>query len=228
MLKNISGFQIEINRKKIKNLYLSVLKDGKIRLSVPNRVPDSVIEQFVISKSEWIVEKQKQISERIDKPVHKFADGENLFVFGEEHRLCVKGGSRDGVICENGKIILTLKNNADLKKREEIINKYYREILKIKIDEYLPKWEEITQLYSDSWQIKNMKTRWGTCNISTKKIWLNLQLAKFPIECLEYVILHELAHLAVSNHGPEFCTILDKFMPDWRGVRKRLNEEQCR
>ena len=97
-------------------------------------------------------------------------------------------------------------------------------MLKEKIELYLPKWEQITVLYCDSWQTKYMTTRWGTCNTATKKIWFNLQLAKKPVECLEYVMLHELAHLKVRNHGKDFVAILDKYMPYWRETRKLLNE----
>lgn len=92
------------------------------------------------------------------------------------------------------------------------------------IAKYLPKWEKTTGLYCSSWQSKYMTTKWGTCNPTSKKIWLNIQLAKKPIECLEYVILHELAHLKVHNHGPEFTVILDQYMPYWRDHRRRLND----
>lgn len=224
MYKEISGFQVEIVRKKIKNIYLYILPDGKIRVSAPTRAPDFLVEEFVTSKANWIEKQQKKISEHIVKPTHEYIDGETLYLFGEKHILCVKEGKRNCVLCEDKKIILTIKPNIDLQHREAVINEFYREELKEKITEYFPKWEKITGLYG-SWQIKNMKTRWGTCNIAAKKIWLNLQLAKMPIECLEYVILHELAHLAVSNHGPQFCAILDKFMPNWRSIKKRLNEE---
>ena len=99
-----------------------------------------------------------------------------------------------------------------------------RMLLKEKIEIYLPKWENITGLHCDSWQTKYMTTRWGTCNTNSRKIWFNLQLAKKPIECLEYVILHELAHLKIKGHNKEFVALLDKYMPYWRDTRKLLNE----
>jgi len=96
-------------------------------------------------------------------------------------------------------------------------------VLKEKIALYLPKWEKATNLYCDSWQTKYMTTRWGTCNTDTKKIWFNLQLAKKPIECLEYVILHELAHLKEKTHNSDFVAILNAYMPNWREIKKKLN-----
>lgn len=119
---------------------------------------------------------------------------------------------------------MTVRKESTAKQRQAYVNEWYRVLLKEKIELYLPKWEQITGLYCDSWQTKYMTTRWGTCNTATKKIWFNLQLAKKPVECLEYVMLHELAHLKVRNHGKDFIAILDKYMPYWRETRKLLNE----
>ena len=102
---------------------------------------------------------------------------------------------------------------------------WYRALLKAEVEKHLPKLEKITGLYCSSWQSKYMTTRWGTCNTNTRKIWLNLQLAKKPIECLEYVILHELAHLKVRNHGAEFIAILDQHMSYWRDLKKQATDQ---
>lgn len=99
-------------------------------------------------------------------------------------------------------------------------------MLKEKIEIYLPKWESITGLHCDSWQTKYMTTRWGTCNTNTRKIWLNLQLAKKPTECLEYVILHELTHLKIRNHSKDFVAIMDHYMPYWRDIKQKLNDSK--
>ena len=104
------------------------------------------------------------------------------------------------------------------------MNEWYRELLKAEIEKRLPKWESISGLHCSGWQTKYMTTRWGTCNTKTKKIWINLQLAKKPYDCLDYVLLHELAHLRVKDHGAEFVAIMDEFMPYWREVKKALND----
>jgi len=98
------------------------------------------------------------------------------------------------------------------------------EQLQLDIAELLPKWEKITGLSCWTWRIRKMKTRWGSCNVKTKKIWFNLYLAQTSKRCLEYIILHELLHLKVANHGKEFKDNMDKYMPDWRVVRKELNQ----
>ena len=96
-------------------------------------------------------------------------------------------------------------------------------ILKKEIERLLPKWEKITGLYCDLWQTKYMTTRWGTCNVNKRRLWFNLQLVQKPIECLEYVILHELLHLVDPTHGPRFVWCMDLYMKNWRAVRKELN-----
>lgn len=132
-----------------------------------------------------------------------------------------KGNS---VALNGNEAVLTVRKESTAKQREAFVNEWYRSLLKEKIEIYLPKWEKITGLYCDSWQTKYMTTRWGTCNTNTRKIWLNLQLAKKPMECLEYVILHELTHLKVRNHGKDFIAIMDQYMPYWRETKKLLNE----
>lgn len=124
------------------------------------------------------------------------------------------------------KAILTVRKESSPKQRESFVNEWYRNLLKQEVAKYLPKWEKTTGLYCSSWQSKYMTTKWGTCNTNTQKIWLNLQLAKKPIESLEYVILHELAHLKVKNHGPEFVAVLDQYMPQWQERKRLLNESK--
>lgn len=122
--------------------------------------------------------------------------------------------------------LLTVRKESTAKQRENFVNEWYREHLKSEIAKLLPKWERITGLKCSSWQTKYMTTRWGTCNAQTKKIWINLQLAKKPVACLEYVILHELAHTQVRNHGSDFIAIMDQYMPYWRDVKKKLNDSK--
>ena len=107
----------------------------------------------------------------------------------------------------------------------ENLKEWYRPILKAKIAELLPALEAQTGLYCSEWRVKDMKNRWGSCNITKKRIWLNLKLVQYPPECLEYVILHELIHLKVPNHSADFYAELDQYMPDWQMRRKILNRK---
>ena len=222
----IGGIPVEIQRKNIKNLHLYVLPpDGRVRISVPLRLSEKSIAEFIGSRLGWIRIQQAKLAERPHPPVPTYVSGETLFLFGSPYTLYVEYGSgKRTVIRDGGNVILTVRENSTAEKREAVVNEWYRSLLKERVGILLPEWEAVTGLYCDSWQIKNMKTRWGTCNTQTRKIWLNLQLAKKPAGCLDYVILHELAHLKVPNHGKAFEALLDRYMPDWRDRRKILND----
>lgn len=222
----ISGIKIEIQKKNIKNLHLSVLPpDGKVRVSAPIHLSDESITMFVRTKLGWIRKQQEKFDKQLRQSQRDYVSGETLYVFGQQYFLRVEYSYKGNSLTLSGKeAILTVRKESTAKQRESFVNERYRVLLKEKIEVYLPKWEKLTGLYCNSWQTKYMTTRWGTCNTNTKKIWLNLQLAKKPIECLEYVILHELAHLKVRNHGKDFISILDAHMPYWREIRQQLNE----
>lgn len=222
----ISGIKIEIQKKNIKNLHLVVVPpDGKVRVSAPMHLSDESITMFVRTKLGWIKKQQEKFKKQPRQSEREYVSGETLYVFGRQYFLRVdysyKGNS---LVLEGNEAILTVRKESTSKQREAFVNEWYRNLLKEKIKIYLPKWEKTTGLYCDSWQTKYMTTRWGTCNTTTRKIWLNLQLAKKPIECLEYVILHELAHLKIRNHSKDFVEILDQYMPFWRETKKLLND----
>lgn len=222
----ISGIKIEIQKKNIKNLHLAVVPpDGKVRVSAPMHLSNESITMFVRTKLGWIKKQQAKFERQPRQSEREYVSGETLYLFGQQYFLRVEYSYKgNSLILEGNEAILTVRKESNAKQREAFVNEWYRSKLKEKIEIYLPKWENITGLRCESWQTKYMTTRWGTCNTNTGKIWLNLQLAKKPIECLEYVILHELAHLKVRNHGTEFVAILDQYMPYWRSIKKTLND----
>lgn len=222
----ISGITIDIQKKDIKNMHLAVLPpDGKVRVSAPMHLSDESIAMFVRTKLGWIKKQQEKFALQPRQSEREFISGETLYVFGKQFFLRVMYSYKGNSLVLNGnEAVLTVRKESTARQREAFVNEWYRDLLKEKISIYLPKWEQITGLYCDSWQTKYMTTRWGTCNTNTRKIWFNLQLAKKPIECLEYVILHELAHLKVKNHGKDFIAILDMYMPYWRETKKLLND----
>lgn len=224
----ISDIQIEIIKKDIKNMHLSVLPpDGKVRVSAPNNLSDESIIMFVKTKLGWIKKQQEKFELQPRQSEREYVSGETLYVWGHQYFLQVEyNQKKNSLVLVGNKAILSVRKESTVKQREKFVNEWYRSLLKTEVEKYLPKWEAITGLYCDSWQSKYMTTKWGTCNTSTRKIWLNLQLAKKPIECLEYVILHELAHLKVKNHGPDFVAILELHMPYWRECKKMLNDSK--
>ena len=224
----ISGIEIEVQKKNIKNLHLVVVPpNGKVRVSAPMHLSNDSIKMFVRTKLSWIKKQQDKFAKQPRQSEREYVSGETLYVFGQQYFLRVmysyKGNS---LILSGNEAILTVRKESTASQREAFVNEWYRELLKEQIAKLLPKWEEKTGLYCSSWQTKYMITKWGTCNTSTKKLWFNLQLAKKPIECLEYVILHELAHLKVKNHNSDFIAILDNHMSFWRETRKLLNDSK--
>lgn len=222
----ISGIHIEVQKKNIKNLHLVVAPpNGKVRVSAPMHLSDESISMFVRTKLGWIKKQRERFDLQLRQSKREYVSGETLYVFGQQYFLRVvysyKGNS---LLLDGNEAILTVRKESTTEQRETFVNEWYRAQLKQRIEIFLPKWESITGLHCDAWQTKNMTTRWGTCNTNTRKIWLNLQLAKKPIDCLEYVILHELLHLKVRNHSQEFVDLMDRYMPYWRETKKLLND----
>ena len=224
----IADISVEIVKKKIKNMHLSVLPpDGKVRVSAPLSMSDDAIAMFVRTKLGWIRKQQAKFEAQPRQSEREYVSGETLYVWGRQYFLQVEHSYKgNALVLDGNKAILTVRKESTAKQREAFVNEWYRSLLKAEVEKYLPKWEKITGLYCSSWQSKYMTTRWGTCNTNTRKIWLNLQLAKKPVECLEYVILHELVHLVEKGHGERFVALMDKFMSNWREVRKCLNSQR--
>lgn len=222
----IANIPVEVVKKKIKNMHLYVLPpDGHVRVSVPASLSDEVITMFVRTKIGWIRKQREKFQNQPRQAKREYVSGETFYVWGKQYYLqVVYSYSGNSLVLSGDKAILTVRKESTVKQRENYVRGWYRTQLKEKINQLLPKWEQITDLHPSSWQTKYMTTKWGTCNTQTRKIWLNLQLAKKPVECLEYVLLHELAHLQVKNHGPEFVAILDQYMPFWRDIKKSLND----
>ena len=223
---DISGIRVRIAKKAIKNMHLYVKPPlGHVEVSAPEHMSDASIAMFIRTRIGWIKKQQEKFRDQLRVSAREYVSGETLYVWGKQYFLKVEYGNRgNSLVLSGDKAILTVRQESTPEQRENFVNEWYRELLKAEIAKRLPKWEGITGLHSTGWQTKYMTTRWGTCNTRTGKIWLNLQLAKKPFECLDYVLLHELAHLRVKDHGAEFIAILDKFMPSWREVKKMLND----
>ena len=222
----ISGIKIEVQKKNIKNIHLSVLPpDGKVRVSVPTHLSDESITMFIRTKICWIRKQQEKFEKQPRQSIREYVSGETLYLWGKQYFLQVDCSNKEySLVLDGDKALFTVRKDSTIKQREKYINEWYREHLKAEVTRLLPKWEKATGLQCTSWQTKYMTTRWGTCNTETKKIWFNLQLAKKPVECLEYVILHELVHTKVKNHNKNFVAMMDEFMPYWRETKKLLND----
>ncbi len=224
----VSGICIEVRKKKIKNLYLSVKPpDGKVVISAPCRISDRLVEEFAKERMEWILRQKRRLEQMPQQAERQYLPGEDLYIWGKRYTLAwQEWGNQNSFVLDDDKAVLCMRSGSAVKQREAYIREQYRAMLKEETARLLPEWEARTGLHCSSWHTKYMKTRWGTCNTAKKRLWFNVQLAEKPLECLEYVILHELAHTKIGNHGKEFAALMDRYMPEWREVKKRLNERQ--
>ena len=219
----MAGIPVEVTRKRQKNMYLRVAPDGTVRVSAPTRTSFAAIERFVELRMGWIVKQQAKMISVAAKQEAGGNDDDAIYVWGRPYALEVTRGRSYALQLDGTRACLTAPAGSTPEKREAFMREWYRAELVRETERLLPQVEKMTGLYCNEWRTKYMKTRWGTCNTKAKRIWLNVQLAKYPIECLQYVILHEIAHLAVPDHGPRFAAIMDRYMPTWRSIRKKLN-----
>ena len=205
-------------------MHLSVKPpNGNVTVSAPLTMGDEVIERFVRTKVSWIKKQINKFDKQLRQSQREYISGETLYVWGRQYFLLVEYGNKNSIVLSGDKAILTVRKESTTIQRNNFVREWYREQLKDEIKRILPKWEKITGFTSTSWQTKYMTTRWGTCNTATRKIWINLQLAKKTPECLEYVLLHELIHLVEKHHNERFISLMDKYMPMWRELKFTLN-----
>jgi predicted metal-dependent hydrolase len=223
----IDNTEIEVTKKDVKNINLSVHSpNGEVRVSAPKNMKDDDIRIFLLSKMSWIKGQREKFKNQEKIPEYEYISGESHCYFGERYLLNVvhQSSNKSRVEIINNKYIdLYVNEESGKEKRENIMKEWYRKELKSIIPSMIDKWEKIMDLRVKEWGVKQMKTRWDTCNPKAKRIWLNLELAKKPLHCLEYIIVHEMAHLIERGHGDKFKAIMDKYYPDWRNVRKELN-----
>ncbi len=225
----IDGIPVCVTKKKMKNLYIRVIPpDGTVKISVPYGVSDEAVCRVVRSRIDWIREQRRRIGETAGRAGNRYETGESVPVWGVLYPLEVRYAEGAGSAWMWGrKVILQIRPDSTPQQREKALNEWYRAELKKMIPGAGRKCEQITGVKAKEWQGKNMKTRWGTCNVKEGRIWLNLQLAKKPPECLEYVIIHELIHLLEPSHNQRFYQLMDRFLPDWRRVHQELNGRQA-
>lgn len=221
----LDGILIEITRKRIKHINLKVSSpDGCVRISAPFRAGVKSIRDFAVSKLDWIRKHQKRMKDRMDEVPPEYFNKNNYMVSGELYSLkLLDSDSRPFIVLENGNLILHAKAETSEEERELIIEKWYRAQLKKEIVPLVEKWEKTMGVKVRKVFIQRMKTKWGSCNYIDRNIRISTELAKRTPECLEYVVVHELAHLLEKTHNSRFIEIMDHHLPDWRKQNEELN-----
>lgn len=231
--KDIINYQLSINnlivdvvRKDIKNMHLAVYPPtGRVRIAAPLRIDDEAVRLFAISKISWIRKHQRNFLAQDRQPPRQFKERESHYFQGKRYLLrIIEHEAPPKVVFKTKTYIdLHIRPNRTTEQRQIIINEWYRAELKKLIQPIVDKWEKQIGVTIDDWQVKQMKTKWGTCNIEKKRIWINLELAKKPLHCLEYIVVHEMIHFLERHHNDRFLTLMEKYMPQWKFYKEELN-----
>lgn len=219
---NVNDLVVMIKyRKNMKNIYLKVEKNADVVVSAPPRTPNYIIKKLVQENIDEIKLRRNNILTN-GYTVKQYVTGEKHIIFGKEFVLEVILGNKNVIKLSDDKIILVIKDKDQ--DRGQIVMSYLRKVLYNKALEFINRYEKIMGVHAEQLRIKKMKTRWGTCNIEAKRIWINYELIKYPIECLEHIVVHELTHLLETNHTPRFYALLGKYYPNFRENDKLIKE----
>jgi predicted metal-dependent hydrolase len=224
----VSGLRIAVVRKNIKNLHLGVYPpQGRVRIAAPLGVSNEAIRLAVVDRLAWIKRQRSKFEAQPRQTTRRFVSGETHFYLGKRYRLNLSEGARTGSVrVRNSRAIdLSVQAGSNQSTRERVLHKWYREQLRSCAGPLIEKWAASMDLPMPEWGIKRMKTKWGSCNIEARRIWINLELIKKPPQCLEYIIVHELMHFFERRHSDRFVELMDKALPHWRTVRDELNAE---
>ena len=222
----VSGIQVEVVRKAIRHLHITVYPpDGRVRLAVPFWVGEEAIRFAVVERLAWIKGHREKFASQVRPPESEMAEGETHWFQGKGYSLVIREVSgREGVVLKGLAIMeLAVRAGSDVAHRGDVLDRWYRRQLKLEIAPLIAKQEPALGVKATSWGVRKMKTRWGSCNVKARRLWFNLELAKKPPECLEYVVVHELVHLLERRHDARFKALMTLHLPQWRQIKKQLN-----
>ena len=221
----LGGITVDVVRKDIKNIHLSVYPPaGRVRISAPSRMDLDTIRIFAVSKLDWIKHQQQKLQEQEREPQREYLDRESHFVWGKRYLLKVtEVEAAPSVELKHDQIWLRVRPSSDRSKRQAVLEDWYRQELKQAVPPLVKKWEPLLGVKVEQFFVRRMKTKWGSCNHTTGTIRLNTELAKKPRECLEYIVVHEMVHLLEPTHNARFVRLMDQFFPQWQAHRDELN-----
>lgn len=216
---------INVVHKDIKNVHLSVHPpQGRVTIAAPIAMGLDTIRLFSIAKLGWIRKQQAKLRNQKRETAREYVNRESHYYLGQRYLLkVIEHGAVPKVILKHGIIELYVRSGVKKKQKEELLQAWYRKQLKEVVLKRVARLEKRLNVKVADVAIRTMKTKWGTCNTKTKRIWLNTELAKKSVDSIEYVLVHEMVHLLERNHNDNFIDYLDKFLPKWKYLREDLN-----
>lgn len=224
----VRGIRVQIERKDIKNLHLGVYPpNGRVRVAAPLVLSDDAVRLAVIDKLGWIRRQQAKFVEQPRQSAREMVNGESHYFLGRRYRLRVheQPGKQYVAIRGIASMDLFINPGRTTEQREAVLLRWYRQQLNALTPPLVTQWEKTLNVQATAWGIKRMKTKWGSCNPISKRLWFNLELAKKPLQCLEYIVAHEVAHLLERNHTNKFRALLDQHLPEWKQHKDQLSHQ---
>ena len=223
----VAGLTVEVVRKPIKHLHLAVHPpDGRVRVSAPERLDDDAVRLAVVSRLSWVRRQREAYQAQPRQSVRRMLSGESHYVWGRRYRLNVVPRTVGPNAVEprlSGDLDLYVRPSATAPQRAATLAAWYRDEIKARVPALVERWEPVVGVSVAEWGVKRMRTKWGTCNVGARRVWLNLELAKKPPECLEFVVVHEIVHLLERSHNARFVALMDDLLPNWRQRQRALN-----
>lgn len=226
----VRGIDVDVVYKEIKNLHVGVYPPlGRVRVAAPTRLDDDQIRLAVIQRLPWIKRQRKQLQDVPRQTEREMITGESHYVWGNRYRLkVVERPGRTHLEIDGDRLVLYTSSEATVEMRRQSLDQWYRQQLRHALPELIAKWETQLEVSVPKWTIRRMKTKWGSCNRETRHIWFNIELAKKDVECLEYILVHEMVHYFERAHSQRFVALMDNYMPEWKSRRDRLNASPLR
>ena len=216
---------VVIERKRVKNLSMRILMDGSVRITSPLSLPEQRIDEFILSKQNWIMKQEELQKKRREAMAKKSMEGPAIQLLGKSYTVVFKQGVKEGFELDKDCMIMTLKEK---KNAQQVFEKQ----AKLMLDEICAqKRNKLDQIMDDyrlahpDISVKKMKGKWGSCTPAKAKIVMNFYLIHTPIKCIEYVLIHEYMHMIAPNHSKRFYELVERVMPDYKIYRKLLKEE---
>lgn len=221
----LGNISVEVVQKDIKNLHLSVYPPkGRVRIAAPTRMKLDTIRIYAISKLSWIKKQQQKILSQKREAPRDFLTKESHYFLGKRYQLkVIELDTMPIVNLAHNTIELYVRPGSTKEKKKQLLEEWYRERLRETASEIVEHWEKKMKVKVGELGIRKMRTKWGTCNEEAKRIWLNLELAKKPIECIEYIVVHEMVHFKERNHNDRFVAFMNNYLPEWKQLKSELN-----
>ncbi len=221
----LDDIPVLLKRKNVKNINLSIHPpSGEVRITSPLLATEKSVMKFAYSRLDWIIKHRQKYANNEPLQELQMISGETHYFRGKAYTLVlVEDADQSGIETSGNNMYMYLRGTSDYEKRARLLYSWYRNELAARIDLLIPKWKKLTKLEPESVSFRKMKSRWGSCSLSSRHIRLNTELAKLSDDCLEYVYVHELVHLLERGHNSRFYSYMDSFLPDWRKIRAILN-----